>query len=283
MPPGIDLRRGSQNPYSELYRGSVPYKWLWHGNDLIFSDYRNDVPQIGSAVFLEQVDYEVGTVGRRIGGPIEWTGINATARAFKGLKCRFDWYWDDSQEVWTQVLTPGNIPLPLPPGGTTRQHRVFAHPDVGAGVATPFVITASNPDGSASTRVGTYSVSDSTTRPILGIAKQGVTNAHQVPSTLAETARPYFEFRTNAIITRVVMEASDNQGNRFTDQTRHLQEGYVTGTRSGVYNAGYILSSGTTFTFGQHNGLWNPSFRIRIWIEGESDAQFDQSGIRVIT
>lgn len=286
MPPGINLRRGNENQYLELYRGVVPYKWLFAGENLVFSDYRNDVPQVGSALFLEQVDYEVPITGRRIGGPIEYTGINANARAFKNLKCRLDWLWDISQqEVWTQTLTPGNVILPNPTSSTVRQNHVFAHPDPGSpATSTPWRITAVNPDGSANTAVGVYSVwSASDRRERIQIARTAAQRVRQVPGRPdSATATPYYEIRTDAIIRRIELRASDGQEGSFADQTEHLVEGLVTGTSSSVYNSGYVLTSGVSFTFRETGGVWNPSMTMTVYIEGEDDPVLTQPGLRPI-
>ena len=160
----------------------------------------------------------------------------------------------------------------------------FTMPLIGLGAYIPFRVTGTNPEGSVSSIVNSYSVWDDTHKPILEIARFGVHNRRTSPNPgggQITTGQVYMELRTNGVVKRVRILASDGQSGNHEDQTEHLRAGLVTGSRSGIFNAGYYVIGGVGFNFVRNGAVWDPSFRIRVELEVASNT-LDVSGQRAL-
>ena len=281
---GLNIGTGEAE---HIYIGNTKVHRMYLGEDKFFSDSDLVAPVVASRLQIGQVEYEVTATGKSVRDAISsYTGVNSTARAFGGLKSRLFWRMMGAHS-FTLDTSPSDSRFPNAvslAGDDFADVYDFTMPLIGLGNYIPFRITGTNPEGSTSSIINSYSVWDDSRKPILEIARFGVHDARTSPRPgggQVTTGRAYLELRTNGVVKRVRILASDGQSGNYEDQTNHMRAGLVTGSRSGIFNAGYYVIGGVGFNFVRNGAVWDPSFRIRVEMEVASNT-LDVSGQRAL-
>ena len=260
----------------KILRGYSDGVKFYHDSDLVAP-----VPVLHPGI--QRVLYEVPSSRKFLGMHLFFGAINNSNPVYQGMKCSIVWRFrgedstilDANDNRYTESHS-------FPATHVDRQYKLSL-PSLGTLGSNPilFRVTATNREGTTVRTVDPYAMEpDGTSSPVVALAKVAAYRWHQMPGVQAGTAYPYFEIRTNGKISRIRVNAAGQEG-RFEDQTSHIREGLVTGSRSGIYNAGYILTCGFSVNFTFSNGNWYPQVRVRVELEN-SDVTLDETR-RVVT